>query len=689
MLKIIYTILILIMTINLAQSDEIDLTKKPVPLEDISLKFPETHIKYLQNGIKVYLIEDNRQPLINIKLLIGGGSVRDGDKQGLAELTAEMMSKGAGNKSALDIAKILDGVGASISTSAGNDFSSIYISTLNKHIDKVLSLAKLIVSDPKYDNGELKKAKEQFKAALMGEKSDPSTLASKLSTLISFGEEHPYSNLMSEESIESIKSEDLLNYYKTYFIANNVSIAVSGDYKKLDIIGLLEEYFGEWKNGELINIDLPEPKPMPKGIYFIERPGSAQSTVRYVFKTVPYSSEEYEYLNFATSMISGGFSGRLFKTLREKYAYTYSPTGRMSSYKYANYFACGSDVRNDVTDSSINVIMEQVTDLAKNIPSKEEFDAIKKYKYGTYLMSLENTDYVMSLIQNAEYKGKRLERLVSYPKRLQAMTEKSINNVARKYFRPEDSYIVVVGNKEVKEKLEKFGQIFEYDMDILPMSGAKAKYNEISISVRELLENYAEAIGSEDSEKYKSITVESEVDITLQGQTHKGKSITKFKAGKYFNSSDYGLFTQGEWFDGTTYWSALNGNISKSSQKQDALFKLEKDFFGIQNVDKFGFECKILGEKSGQIVLETKDVEGEIIYKFNSDTYILESSESKKNTPMGMMILTTVYDNYKKFETLLLPTKIKIISPIISKTSINTYKFNEDIDDSEFFPKED
>jgi len=679
------------MTISLAQSEPLDKKIKPEPLEDIRLKFPETSVHYLSNGIKVYLIEDERQPLLNIRLLIGGGSsydIIDGNdaKPGLAELTAEMLTKGTDKLSALDIAKTLDGVGASISSSASNDYLSVYISSLNKHLDKVLNIAKDITSKPKFDEDEIKKAKSQFKASIMAEKSNPSSLANKLAALVSYGSDHPYSRTNSEESIVSINRKDLVYYHKTYFIANNVSIAVSGDYKELGILDLLEKYFGNMPKGELPKVEIPETKSMPKGVYFIERPGSAQSTVRYVFNTVPYASDDYEYLNFASSIISGGFSGRLFKTLREKYAYTYSPTGGLGANKYANIYLCGSDVRNDVTDSSITVIMEQVNDLAENIPSDEEFEAIKKYKYGSYLMSFENTDYVMSLIQNSEFKGKRLEKLETYPARLKQMKPRAVQNVARKYLSQDQSYIVVVGNKDVKEKLEKFGNIFEYDMDINPMSGKDAKYKETSITVDELLSNYSEAIGSDDVEKFSSIIVNSEEEMSMQGKSFKGKTVTKYKNGKYHSYSNFDIFTQEEWYDGENYFRAMNGNIEKDDPANDPMFKLEKDFFGIQKLNRLNFECTILGEKNEQIVLESKDKDGSTIYNFNSETYILESTEAIKNTPMGMMVIKVMYNDYKKFGDLNLPTEIKVLSPVMNKYSKNTYKINPEIDENEFKP---
>lgn len=690
MLKITYKLLLIIMTISLAQSQPLDKKIKPEPLEDIRLKFPETSVHYLSNGIKVYLIEDERQPLLNIRLLVGGGSsydiIENKAKPGLAELTAEMLTKGTDKLKALDIAKTLDGVGASINSSASNDYLSIYISSLNKHLDKVLNIANDIITNPNFNNEEIEKAKSQFKASIMAEKSNPSSLAGKLAALISYGENHPYSQINSEESIESIERKDLVYYHQTYFKANNISIAVSGDYKELGILNLLEKYFGTIKKAELPKIEIPETKSMPKGVYFIERPGSAQSTVRYVFNTVPYASDDYEYLNFASSIISGGFSGRLFKTLREKYAYTYSPTGGLGSNKYANVYLCGSDVRNDVTDSSITVIMEQVNDLAENVPSTEEFEAIKKYKYGSYLMAFENTDYVMSLIQNSEFKGKRLEKLESYPARLKQMKPRAVQNVARKYLNQDNAFIVVVGNKDVKEKLEKFGNIFEYDMDINPLSGKNAQYKETSITVDELLGNYSESIGSEDEVNFNSIIVNSEEEMSMQGKTFKGKTITKYQNGKYHSFSNFDIFTQEEWFDGENYFRAMNGNIEKDDPANDPMFKLEKDFFGVQKLNKLNFDCTILGEKKGQIVLESKDKDGSTLYNFNSETFLLESTEATKNTPMGMMVIKVMYNDYKKFDELNLPTEIKVLSPVMNKYSKNSYKINTEIDENDFKP---
>ena len=188
---------------------------------------------------------------------------------------------------AFDIAKKLDGIGASVSASSDLDASYVSASCIKKHLDEVLDIYKEVLLNPTFPAEEFDKLKTQKIAGVKQAKANPGTLGRQLMKMAIYGEAHPYAQRETEQSIADIKLEDVTNYYKMNYLPNNAIIVVTGDISEKEIVGKIEKALSKWKKGDAPTINLPAPAPMPLGVYFVNRPGSKQSTVIVAEKTVP------------------------------------------------------------------------------------------------------------------------------------------------------------------------------------------------------------------------------------------------------------------------------------------------------------------------------------------------------------------------------------------------------------------
>jgi len=279
MKKIILIVIFALAVFNSYAQAPLDLTKKPEPLEVPKFVFPENSQFTLSNGLKVFVVEDHEQPTVSMNLLIPGGASMDGKKSGLAELCAAMLTKGAGKLEAKDIANIIDGLGASLSGKTGRDYITVSADFLKKHTTEVVDIFSEILTQPKFDEDELEKLQKIKLSEITEEKSNPNSLISYLGAKAIYGDEHPYSQHPNEKSIKSIKIKDVKEYYKKYFVPNNSSLVIVGDVNADEIQKMMEIKLFQWKSGEIPKIEIPAPKPKPLGVYFVERPGSVQSSI--------------------------------------------------------------------------------------------------------------------------------------------------------------------------------------------------------------------------------------------------------------------------------------------------------------------------------------------------------------------------------------------------------------------------
>ncbi|MGQ9819674.1 MAG: M16 family metallopeptidase [Candidatus Kapaibacteriales bacterium] len=685
----VYLAILTISSSVMIASEIIDVTKKPEPLPSKDFVFPKFQEAKLENGMKVYIIEDHEQPTFSFRILIPGGSLLDKEKPGLAELTAEMLTKGAGQLSAYQIAQKLDGIGASLDISSQSDYFIIRGSCLLKHSQTLLNVLSDVLMKPTFPKEELEKLKPRIIAAIRNEKSRGSSVASALTRKIVYGENHPYGRQKTEESVKSITIEDIRNFYKKSFIPDWASLVIVGDVKEKDIVPLFNKVLKDWKKANMPSISLPPIKPSPLGVYFVERPASVQSSIVVSTPTVEIFHPDYETIDLASSIIGSGFAGRLFRTLRETYSYTYTPFGYQTSSKFANRFSCGAEVRNQVTDSAIDVIREQLRLLATEPPSEDELNRIKKVEIGSYLMSLENSEFVASLIQDAYFYGLPIERVKDYPKRIELMTPYDIQRVARQYMHPDKAYIVVVGNPEVKTKLEKFGKIFEYDLDLNPLTGEKAKLEKISLSPKELIQKYTDTRGGKQFlERVRTVVIEGNAQLSIQGQNLNGKIVEKFKHPLMkYQLVDFGVFQNQIWFNDNKGWSKGQGQVDKLEQSE-----IDKLFFEYSILIAFdqlipNFHLEVLGKQGDNILVKFTNARGfESTAYFDVNTFILNKLESFENSPQGLIPITIEYKRWGKIDEFLFPVEVKTTNPMFTMEVTNNVRINQDIPDTEFIP---
>lgn len=667
---------------------KIDITKKPEPLPEIEFKFPDYSEEKLSNGIRVFFIEDKEQPTFSIRLLIPGGNSIEGDKVGLSDLTADLMLKGAGNRTALDIAKSIDGIGASISSNANTDYFTLEANCLKKHTDFVLDIFADVLLKPTFPKNEFEKLVKQYISNLQAEKASGSTIANKLSRLVVFGDKHPYASFKTEEKLKQLNVNDIKDLYTKYFIPNNATISIVGDFDKKEILNKLENLLKDWKIANIPpQIIIPEPNSKPVGVYFVERPGSVQSSIIVTTKGLPLNHNDYKNFELAGDVMGLGFAGRLFRTLRETHSYTYSPFGYTTKNKYANQFICGADVRNSVTDSAIDVILEQLMSLTKEAPSEEEFRRIQRSKIGIFLMRFEDSRFIANLVQSSDFMGIPIDFYKRYPTKIMQIDRYNVQRIANRFLNPRGAFIIVVGNADVQNSLEKFGKLFIYDADLNEKNIIKT-----NMSAEEIIEKYINAIGGKNAiTKVNSIIAQGNGELIVQGRSFHGEVIQMTQANqRYYLFLDFGVVSQKIWIDSNQAWIQSNAMSSPEKLEGNEFYQISEkaELFPETKLIQKGYKCEVIGKQADDILLKAiNNIGKEKTYSFDDKTFLLKKVEYVEDDPLGQMPVTEKYSDYIEVNGIKLPSSIENISTYFT-TKINfRYELNKNIPKEEFVPQ--
>lgn len=456
---------------SLSSAAEVDRTKRPEAGAAPAASFPEFTEKILPNGLKVFIVESKRQPTVTLRLLIKSGDLYDGDKTGLAGLTASLLDRGTTSRNAQQFVQEVDFLGARFGAGADEDSTSVSISGLVKYLPKLVDLFADAVIHPTFPADELTKEKKKVMSALAREKQQPSVLAAKLRDRLIFGT-HPYGAFATETTVGAIARDDIAGFHTAHFMPNRATLAVVGDVKAATVMALIEKAFGDWKPGTPPSVTLPEfPSQDQTAVYLVDRPGSVQSTVIVAAPGVPRNSRDFPELSVVNSTLGGGFSGRLFQNLREKNAFTYGAGSRFSPQLLGGLFSASTDVRNDVTQPAVTEIINELKRIREQPIDEKELAMQRDYLAGNYLLSLESPGTTAARVQEIEFYGLPADYYKTYARRVTGVTPERAKELAQKYLRDDKLTIVVVGEaNEIKPMLEKLAPVTVYDTDLQPVA---------------------------------------------------------------------------------------------------------------------------------------------------------------------------------------------------------------------------
>ncbi|NIR16674.1 MAG: insulinase family protein, partial [Desulfobacterales bacterium] len=170
--------------------------------------------KVLQNGLTVLHVQRTNLPMVTFTLLVRGGQRNEpADSAGLANLTAGLMTEGTSKRSSTQISKETDFIGASLSVNASDDYSTVNLSVLKKHLDTGFELFSDVLLHPSFSEEEIERQKAQILAALKRNQEDPDYVAHTAFIKAVYGD-HPYGHpsLGTPEGIGYITRDDITGF---------------------------------------------------------------------------------------------------------------------------------------------------------------------------------------------------------------------------------------------------------------------------------------------------------------------------------------------------------------------------------------------------------------------------------------------------------------------------------------------
>jgi zinc protease len=443
----------------------------PAPLPERPMQFPAFHEATLPNGLRLVVVENHARPVASADLYVRGGSSADpAGKQGLASMTAGLLNKGTPTRNAQQIAERIEGVGGSLSASAGDDWIDVSADVLSDQLPLALDLMSDVALHPAFAANELETSRTQRLSTLQSSLGEPGTVAARAFARQVYGT-HPYGSASVPATVRAITRDDLVRYHGTYFRPGNALLVISGDVTQAQAMSMARQYFGSWTGGAAPRTAMPAPPQLARTqIYLVHRPGSVQSNIVAGNLALRPENPDYYAVAVMSQILGGGSSGRLFQILRQQHGWTYGSYSNVSRPRDVGAFQATAEVRTEVTDSALAEMMRQVRRMRDEPVPAAELASVKSFMVGSYPLRFETPDQIASRLATDRLLGLPADAMRTYREHIAAVTAADVQRVAQKYLQPDHMAVVVVGDAgRVLSKLEPIAPVVLLDVEGRPL----------------------------------------------------------------------------------------------------------------------------------------------------------------------------------------------------------------------------
>ena len=414
----------------------------------------------LKNGLAVYLVESHLLPTVAMTLVFDGGELLDPKgKDGMVAQCMALVDDGTTKLDKLEYEAALADLASSVSAGASEDQHHVSMRTLSRNLDETLDLWVGVVREPGLREADLERNKQRTRAALEQQKGSPAALAGRVEGPVMWGQGHPRGGVPTEKSVMAVTAQDCESFVSRALRPGGAKLFVAGDVTREKLTSLLESRLASWKGRGPRLAAGGRGRPMQGKIFFVDVPGAEQSVVKLMHFGPPRSSRDYVATHLMNTVLGGDFTSRINMNIREEHGYSYGARSGFDYDKKGSVFTASSSVRGDVTVESIQEIVMELERMRTEPATADELERAQLGEVLALPARWSTSASVLGTYAGLVYFGLPLNYYVGYVDSVKDTKQADVARAARKYLRPDDVTLLVVGDGEsVLPRLKEYAR---------------------------------------------------------------------------------------------------------------------------------------------------------------------------------------------------------------------------------------
>jgi zinc protease len=433
----------------------------PAPAGGIDL--PAYTRAVLPNGLTVLLMEHTENPLVYARLTVRSGAADDPKgKEGLAALTAELLTAGTPTRSAEKIAQEVDFVGGQLGAAADADNTIVTSEFLDRDARKQLDLLSDVTLRPAFAQAEVDRIRSQRLTEIAGLAENPDAFATaQFEAAVFAGTPYAHPAQGLRKSVEAITREDVASFHQANYAPNNAVLAVVGSFKTPEMLEMVRAAFGGWERRNVTHAPFGSPAAVAgRRIALVDFPNMNQTQVRIGAVGIARNDADYVPIQVANAILSAGFSSRLTEEIRVNRSLTYRIRSGFNAGLRPGSFFITTFTKNATTREIIDATFGELKKFRDGPIREGELTRAKNIVLARTTQQLETPAGIAGMISTIEIYGLPKDYVEALAGRVRGLTTADIAPVIRKHFEADNVLVLVFTTaSETRKQLDGLGTV--------------------------------------------------------------------------------------------------------------------------------------------------------------------------------------------------------------------------------------
>lgn len=361
----------------------------------------------LENGVRVIIEKIPTVRSVALGIWVGTGSRHEQvNNNGISHFIEHMLFKGTKTRSAKEIAESFDQIGGHVNAFTSKEYTCYYARVLDEHAPMALDILGDMFFHSVFDEEEIKKERKVVIEEIKMYDDTPDDLVHDLIAKASF-QQHSlgYSILGTEDVLNQLNQDSILEYMDKRYTPANVVITVAGNVNDALLSSIKEQFSGFTRQDS----DNKFERPIFQAGIKLKKKETEQAHLCLAFPGLEIGNKDIYALILMNNILGGSMSSRLFQEVREERGLAYSVFSYHSSFRDNGMFTVYAGTAPKQLEEVYKVIMETLRKLKSEGMLAEELRKGKEQLKGSLMLSLESTNSRMSRLgKNELLLGKHL-----------------------------------------------------------------------------------------------------------------------------------------------------------------------------------------------------------------------------------------------------------------------------------------
>jgi len=400
----------------------------------------------LSNGLTILTEEMPHIRSVSIGIWIKTGSRHENpDWNGISHFVEHMVFKGTRTRNAEQIAREVDSVGGNMDAFTAKECICFDIKVLDEHLPTAMDILSDLVLNPTFADEEIKRERGVILEEIKMDEDNPDYLVHEIFTQ-NFWKDHPLGKpiLGTKETVKKFEQAVLLDYYRRFFIPNNMIVSVAGNVKHERLVDEVKQKFAQLTAGPNgFKQDAPK---IQARINMRNKKALEQVQLCLGVPSLPIGHEDRFASYILNTLLGGGMSSRLFQSVREKQGLAYAIYSELNPYRDTGCMAVYAGTSRENAPKVVQSVINELRMLKEEAVSADELLRAKAQLKGSLMMSLESSTARMSNLARQELYFDRFYSMDEIIARVEGVTKEDLITLARQYFQTGSIAVTVLGN---------------------------------------------------------------------------------------------------------------------------------------------------------------------------------------------------------------------------------------------------